>query len=170
MLFEKSTSQENKEKIYNSYCSSFPEDERRNEKDFWDLFNNPNAEILSIFNEENFIGYLIIWKFPLFIFIEHFEVFEEFRGQKLGSKILKALYKKHQNIILETEPATLSQIAERRVEFYQRNGYSILKKDYIQPKYSEEKNDLELWLMGTFTPENLEQSISEIYKIVYQVR
>lgn len=170
MLFEKLTSQENKEKIYNSYCSSFPEDERRNEKDFWDLFNNPNTEILFIFNEENFIGYLIIWKFPQFIFIEHFEVFEEFRGQKLGSKILETLHKKHQNIILETEPAILNQIAERRVNFYQRNGYSILKKNYIQPKYSEEKNNLELWLMGTFVPENLEQSISEIYKIVYQVK
>ena len=103
-----------------------------------------------------------------FIFIEHFEVFECFRGRSLGSKILNELIKKHSKIILETEPSTLNDIAKRRVKFYQRNHFEILDKNYIQPSYGIGKNSLNLWLMGTFSPENLEKSIHEIYKIVYQ--
>ena len=61
----------------------------------------------------------------------------------------------------------LNTIAERRVKFYERNGFSILKKDYIQPSYGDGKNALNLFLMGTFSPEDLEKSIAEIYEIIY---
>lgn len=168
MNFLSSLSIEIKQQIFQSYLSSFPEDERRDENDFWAIFNNPNAQVLSISESQQPIGYLILWKMLDFIFIEHFEVFECFRGRSLGSKILNELIKKHSKIILETEPSTLNDIAKRRVKFYQRNHFEILDKNYIQPSYGIGKNPLNLWLMGTFTPKNIEKYIHEIYKIVYQ--
>ena len=153
--------------IYHSYCTSFPEDERRGEAQFWDLFDNEYAQIVSIVKEEKNIGYLILWELSEFIFVEHFEIFSQFRGQNFGSEVLAQLIQKHGELILETEPVELNTIAERRVKFYERNGFSILKKDYIQPSYGDGKNALNLFLMGTFSPEDLEKSIAEIYEIIY---
>ena len=51
------------------------------------------------------------------LFLEHFEVFEEFRNQKFGEKILESLQEKFEKLILETEPDSLSEIAERRLRF-----------------------------------------------------
>ena len=153
--------------IYHSYCTSFPEDERRGEAQFWDLFDNEYAQIVSIVKEEKNIGYLILWELSEFVFVEHFEIFSQFRGQNFGSEVLALLIQKHGELILETEPVELNTIAERRVKFYERNGFSILKKDYIQPSYGDGKNALNLFLMGTFSPEDLEKSIAEIYEIIY---
>ena len=153
--------------IYHSYCTSFPEDERRGEAQFWDLFDNEYAQIVSIVKEEKNIGYLILWELSEFVFVEHFEIFSQFRGQNFGSEVLTQLIQKHGELILETEPVELNTIAERRVKFYERNGFSILKKDYIQPSYGDGKNALNLFLMGTFSPEDLEKSIAEIYEIIY---
>ena len=100
MNFLSSLSLEIKQQIFQSYLSSFPEDERRDENDFWAIFNNPNAQVLSISESQQPIGYLILWQILDFIFIEHFEVFENFRGRSLGSKILNELIKKHSKIIL----------------------------------------------------------------------
>ena len=61
--------------IYHSYCTSFPEDERRGEAQFWDLFDNEYAQIVSIIKEEKNIGYLILWELSEFVFVEHFEIF-----------------------------------------------------------------------------------------------
>ena len=117
--------------------------------------------------EEKNVGYLILWELSEFIFVEHFEIFSQFRGQNFGSEVLAYLIQKHGELILETEPVELNTIAERRVKFYERNGFSILKKDYIQPSYGDGKNALNLFLMGTFSPEDLEKSIAEIYEIIY---
>lgn len=161
--------QEEKNRIYESYVNSFPENERRNEKEFWELFHHPNARVLSIYKDNEMVGYLIIWELSEFIFIEHFEVFEKFRNQKLGTKIIENISVKFGNIILETEPSNFNEVAERRVKFYERNKFSVLKKDYIQPKYAEDKEDLNLWLMGNFPIENLQSIIGEIYRVVYGV-
>ena len=154
--------------IFSSYCASFPADERRDEEQFYKLLENRHCKILSIFKGENLAGYLIVWEFSEFTFIEHFEIFETLRGANLGSTILSILTENLGNIVLETEPKELSDIAERRVGFYKKNGFSVLDESYIQPSYSQDKNPLNLWLMGTFEPDNLTQTIAEIHKIVYQ--
>ena len=49
----------------------------------------PNKETLvfSLVNGIDNIGYLIGWQLSHFIFIEHFEIFQEFRGKNYGSEI-----------------------------------------------------------------------------------
>ena len=63
-------------RIFSSYEKTFPADERRDEAQFLALLENPNSLIFIIKNEENSIGYVILWELNDFYFLEHFEVFE----------------------------------------------------------------------------------------------
>lgn len=155
------------EKIFKSYCSSFPEDERREWFQFVKLFEHPNVKVISVLNQSENVGYLIVWELSSFLFVEHFEVLAEYRNQNLGSKITDWLFKNFPRIILEIEPETLNEYAKRRFLFYQRNGFSLIDELYVQPSYGEGKNSLNLWLLANYTPENLSQVKDEIYDIVY---
>jgi ribosomal protein S18 acetylase RimI-like enzyme len=155
-------------KIFASYSTTFPEDERRSLEQFQLLFKNKNIEITALFLNENFVGYAIIWQLSGFNFMEHFEVFSEFRNQKLGSFVIQNISKKYPKLILESEPENLNEDAKRRINFYERNNFQILDKNYLQPAYSDGKNQLELWLMGNYLPENLDSVKGNIIKVVYQ--
>lgn len=154
-------------KLFNRYEKTFPEDERRNKEQFIDLATNPYAFVFLIKNENETVGYCVIWELNNFYFLEHFEIFEECRNQKFGEKTLENLQEKFEKVVLETEPDSLSEIAARRIQFYQRNGFKIVEKKYLQPSYGEGKSSLSLFLMANFLVENLEHSIKEIHEIVY---
>lgn len=155
------------QQIFNSYSTTFPEDERRDWYKFIQLFCHPKVKIISALNNSKNIGYLIIWELSNYIFVEHFEVFSEFRNQKLGSYITEYLFKNHQRIILEIEPEHLNEDSKRRFSFYQRNGFNLIDELYIQPSYGEGKKTLELWLLANYFPENLKEVKDEIYDVVY---
>ena len=83
--------------------------------------------------------------------------------------MVKTLIEEHSNIILESEPSYLSDIAERRIGFYQKNSLSIINESYIQPSYEEGKNPLELFLMASWLPEDIQAVEQEIHRTVYGV-
>ena len=167
--FEELQNRKKISKIFSRYEKTFPEDERRSKEQFLDLAENPDVFVFLIKNEDETIGYCVIWELSNFYFLEHFEVFEEFRNQKFGEKILESLQEKFEKIVLETEPDSLSEIAARRLQFYQRNGFEIVEKNYLQPSYGEGKSSLHLFFMANFEPENVETLIQEIHKIVYEI-
>ena len=86
---------------------------------------------------------------------------------KLGSQILSELKEKFATIILESEPSDLNEMAERRIGFYERNGYQIISKEYVQPSYGEGKNALNLFLLSNFPIENISEIVTEIHEEVY---
>ena len=153
--------------IYTAYTSTFPENERRSYEQFSQLFNNPNVNVCSIVHENKCIGYIIIWKLNNFTFLEHFEVFSEFRNFKYGSSIIQLLIQHYPKLVLEAEPSTLDEMASRRIAFYERNGFTIVDQDYIQPSYGEGKSPIPLYLLSTWKTENITSIISEIKNVVY---
>ncbi|QWT84276.1 MULTISPECIES: GNAT family N-acetyltransferase [unclassified Chryseobacterium] len=155
------------QEIYTSYSTTFPVDEQRDKDQFDSLFSNPYVELMSVIHESEAIGYLILWKLSSFVFVEHFEVFEAFRSKKLGSHIMNHLSDNYPQIILEIEPAELSEDASRRYSFYQRNNFSLIDTNHVQPSYGEGKKSLNLWLLANYTPENVEEAKKEIHKIIY---
>lgn len=167
--FEELQNRKKISKIFYRYEKTFPEEERRSKNQFLDLAENPDAFVYSINHEDENIGYCVIWELQGFYFLEHFEVFEEFRNQKFGEKILESLQEKFEKLILETEPDSLSEIAERRLRFYERNGFSVIEKKYLQPSYGEDKYAVNLFLMANFEPENLETLVKEIHEMVYEI-
>ena len=153
--------------IYTSYSSTFPTDEQRDWKQFTALFSNPHVKVISVLHESRAIGYLIIWELSSYVFVEHFEVFEAFRSQKLGSHITGYLFENYPRIILEIEPDHLGDDAKRRYSFYLKNGFTLIDEMYVQPSYGEGKKSLDLWLLANYTPEDLKRVKDEIYDVVY---
>ncbi|SDE44533.1 GNAT family N-acetyltransferase [Riemerella columbipharyngis] len=155
------------QEIYQCYCRTFPPDERRDEGQFFSLFVNEKVEVLSIHHKDAIVGYLIIWHLQDFVFLEHFEIFSHFRGQGLGSEVLQLLKNEYRHIVLESEPDSLSKIAKKRIEFYQRNSFRIIDENYIQPPYSKDKNALPLFLLANFSDADKAVIKENIYTVVY---
>ncbi len=153
--------------IYASYCVTFPPDERRSEQQFSKLFSNPCVKVCSILHELKNIGYIISWELTGFVFIEHFEIFSDFRSLKYGSDVISHLFKSYTHIVLEAEPENLDENARRRIEFYRRNGFEVIDENYEQPCYEPSKSALKLWLLANWQPEKTDWIKEEIYDVVY---
>ena len=165
--FEELQTRKKISRIFSVYEKTFIPDERRDEEQFLELLENEKSFILSIKNDDFQVGYAILWKLENFYFLEHFEVFEEFRNLKLGSQILLELKEKFGNIILESEPSDFDEMAKRRIGFYQRNGFAIIDETYTQPSYGAGKNPLNLFLLSNFPVENIPEIIKKIHAQVY---
>ncbi|MRM82891.1 GNAT family N-acetyltransferase [Riemerella anatipestifer] len=155
------------QEIYRSYINTFPKDERRDEAGFWALARKDFSPIREIIRGEDSVGYIIVWDLSLCLFVEHFEIYTSFRNQNLGSQVLNYLKNKFPLVILESEPDGLGELASRRLNFYQRNGFVILDKGYIQPAYSKDKKTLNLYLLGTKVSNDLSLIVQEIKERVY---
>ena len=138
--FEELQTRKKISRLYSAYEKTFPADERRDEEQFLTLIEKPDCYIFGVNFEEKLVGYLILWELETCYFLEHFEVFEEFRNLKLGEKILTELKVKMNRIVLESEPRNLDDMVARRIGFYERNGFSVIDENYLQPSYGEGKN------------------------------
>lgn len=167
--FEELQTRKKLSRIYAAYESTFPIDERRDENQFLALLDNPDSFIFTVKNDDTHVGYVILWKLATCHYLEHFEVFEEFRNLKLGSQVITDLQEKFGNILLESEPSNLDEIAARRINFYLRNGFSIVSEDYIQPSYGPGKSSINLFLLSNFTLENVKKIEQELQRKVYGV-
>lgn len=166
--FEELQTRKKLSRIFASYESTFPADERRDQDQFLALLKNPKSFIFAVKNDETHVGYVILWKLETCYYLEHFEVFEEFRNLKLGSKVLEELKEKFGNIILESEPSQLDEMAARRINFYLRNGFSIISEDYIQPSYGAGKSSMNLFLLSNFEISDVKKIENELHSKVYQ--
>lgn len=155
------------QKIYDSYCLAFPEEERRNEQQFLELFTNDLCSIFLIEYHQEKVGYFISWNLTKGLFLEHLEIFPDYRGKKIGAAFLQKISENNETIILESEPESYGEIAKKRLEFYKRNGFIILDFDYIQPAYESSKSSISLNLLATKPFENTSDLIREIHKKVY---
>ncbi|SHJ17249.1 Ribosomal protein S18 acetylase RimI [Cruoricaptor ignavus] len=153
--------------IFSAYSKTFPEEERRDEAQFSAILQNEKAAVFSIQGDFENIGYIVIWKLSDFYFIEHFEVYEKFRSKGFGSKILAKISDIFPKIILESEPSHLNKIAENRIKFYEKNGFKIIDKHYLQPSYRNDNHQVLLFLMANFSTENLDEIKDEIFRTVY---
>ena len=167
--FEELQTRKKISRIYAAYESTFPIDERRDENQFLALLDNPDSFIFTLKNHETHVGYVILWKLETCHYLEHFEVFEEFRNLKLGSKVIAQLQEKFGDLLLESEPSNLDEMAARRINFYLRNGFSIVSEDYIQPSYGPGKSSMNLFLLSNFTLENVKTIEQELHRKVYEV-
>lgn len=167
--FEELQTRKKLSRIFTTYESTFPEDERRDENQFLALLDNPDSYIFTVKKDETQVGYVILWKLIDCYYLEHFEVFEEFRNLKLGSQILAELKEKFGNIVLESEPSHLDEMAKRRINFYLRNGFSVISEEYIQPSYGLGKNSMNLFVLSNFEVLNVKKMEEELHAKVYGV-
>ena len=128
-------SEETFEKVFNKMTDAFPYEERRSPLAQKKCMGDERFHFLEIINKETPVGFIALWEFSDYIYIEHIAIDSDKRSGGYGSKTLekvKDTFKK--KIILEAEaPETEQQ--KKRISFYDRAGFKVNSYDYEQPSY-----------------------------------
>ena len=158
------------EQIKDLYINSFPAHERR---EFYELVNQlskPNFRIFRVAHISVIVGFISVWDFIDFTFVEHFAVSPKHRGLGLGTQVMNTLIGREEKpIVLEVEPP-IDELSAKRVKFYSKFGFVILPQVYIQPSYSSNKPAVEMRLMPNYlaaSAEWINQCINTITCNVY---
>ncbi|RFS24464.1 N-acetyltransferase [Chitinophaga silvatica] len=151
------------------YINSFPKHERRLWTKQLELLKQNQLKLLKILNEEQEVGFIFYWQLNKFAFIEHFAIDPNARGGGIGSQVMNKVAEILKTIILEVEPP-LTEMAKRRINFYERLGYQTFNDTYLQPPYNPHNPPLELRLMYLNLPSELtyEEVKNELYSTVYK--
>ncbi len=131
------------------YESAYPLEERREVDALLRLIDDaPEMSFRVVLMDGVPVGLFITWDFGEFFYCEHLAVSSELRSAGIGGKVLAWLRREVPMFqILEVEPAE-TEMAARRINYYQRNGFILLTQDYVQPSYRAGGEPLPLWLMG----------------------
>lgn len=161
------------DKMFDLMEKSFPPDELRTYEEEKALLKIPEygAYVLSE-SDDKILGFITMWQFSEFSYIDHFAVNPDARNGGIGTKILSEAVKiLGKTVCLEVElPET--ELAERRIGFYRRNGFHLNEFRYIQPPISKGRNPIPLLIMTTgnvITKEQFSKIRSELYVKVYGV-
>ena len=153
--------------------SAFPQAERRDtamQRNVTD--NNPLFSCYLIKNDTETVGFITVWDFEQFCYIEHFAIDERFRNSGCGQKAVRTLMCiAGRPFVLEVE-MPVDEISCRRIGFYQRQGFKVWDKyDYIQPPYRKDGETLPMRLMASegLDPDLFFNTVKRrLYKDVYQ--
>ncbi len=157
-------------KLIPLYLSAFPKEERRRVEPLKQLIEK-RAEMYfnAVISDDKLAGLFVYWDFKTFYYIEHLVIFPEMRSRNIGQQVL-GFAENHliKLRLLEVEPA-IDQLTTRRVNYYLRNGYNVLDRDYLQPSYDGVRASVRLWIMGNkaITGQELQKYIQIIQKEVY---
>lgn len=123
-----------------------------------------------IFCSNTPIGLVTYWDLDHFYYIEHFAIDPNQRNGGYGRKLLSYLSEfLNKPIVLEVEYPT-EEIAKRRINFYQREGYTLWENEYFQPPYRVGQCNLPMYLMvqGKLDPQtDFDNVRTKIYSKVY---
>ena len=153
--------------------TNFPEIYRIMQASFSDDEYRPYDEQLALFEEPEYriyympAGFLAVWEFESFIYIEHFAVDPALRNSGTGSAMLQELVKQYQKpICLEVELPE-DELTRRRIGFYERNGFGFNEYPYIQPPISKGKSPVPLRIM-TYGSAITQDTFEEMKRVLYQ--
>ena len=128
---------------------SFPKNEYRDLDQLKEYINSNalfNCNI--IIDNDKPIGIINYWTFKHFCYVEHFAIDSTKRNQGYGRKVLEILKKKIEKpIVLEVETPD-TEIAIRRISFYERAGLKLYEQPYSQPPYRKEDDLLPMRIMA----------------------
>lgn len=158
--------------FYHLLEESFPTDEYRDMEGQRTLLHQKNYKLYLMKKENTLLGAAAVWMFENFVFLEHLAVRSDLRGKGLGTELLLMLRHYHTlPMCLEVElPET--EIAKRRIDFYQRCGFVYNTYEYIQPAFSQKQNPVPLRIMSSGSPLNESQFYAikaTLYRDVYHV-
>lgn len=121
-----------------------------------------------------YLGFMSYWTFKDYVYIEHFAVSSEQRGRRIGTKMLEHLFKEiGDNVLIEVEYPDTPE-AERRIKFYERNGFRVRKElDYEQPPYSKDQQPVKMLLMThgdvkLNSHKDIEEMLHEVYNVEHK--
>ena len=118
--------------------------------------------------DDQYVGFITYWTFDDFVYVEHFAIDSNTRGQGYGRETLKNFVEiTDKPIILEVERPE-DEMSIKRISFYESCGFKYWKDvDYTQPPYEKGYPHLPLKLM-TLRELNLDE-VSTLKNIVYEI-
>lgn len=144
-----------------------PEEQRKYTDTKTEFHNN------IVLQDNNPIGFITYWDFRQFYYVEHFAISSEQRNGGHGKHVLNHLCRQLKRpIVLEVE-IPKEEMAQRRIRFYQRNGFVLWERTYLQPPYKSGDCYLPMFLMvhGDILCEDSFDIIKEcIYREVYNIK
>lgn len=148
-----SISRERFAEIFGIIEQSFPPSERRSFEEHYAEFSDPHFRCMCC-QPDRVVGFMNYWEFPELIYLEHFAVAEDLRGQGTGSALLEELIRVSDDriIVLEAEPPSQSDTADHRIDFYRRSGFFVNEYEYFQPPMSDGEKPLRLLLLSYPAP------------------
>lgn len=160
--------------VQTTYIDSFPETERRDFDLFCKLLTNEERfRLYVILYNEEYAGFITLWQFEGFYYVEHFAIDSAFRSGGIGSVAMtKVKDMLDTNIILEVEDP-IDDLTKRRVRFYEALGFCIVDANYKQPPYREGDSwyDMKLMSFGELEMKKEYERVRDcIYEYVYNIK
>lgn len=116
-------------------------------------------------NGDEPVGILTYWTFDDLIYVEHFAIDQELRGQGLGKAVfLNFLSQQTEQVVLEVELPNTEE-ADHRIEFYASMGFFQNPQEYLQPSYHNDNRSVPMILMSKYELDNDE--FCEIRDLLY---
>ncbi|MGE6260502.1 GNAT family N-acetyltransferase [Heyndrickxia sporothermodurans] len=162
------------DKIFALMEVTFPENERRTYAGQKELMADPHYRLITESDSNNqIVAFLAAWEFPLFRFVEHIAVNPIMRGSGIGGKMMPAYMEELKKpVLLEVEhPDT--ELAQRRIGFYERLGFHLNPFEYVQPPLQKGQDNLPLNLMSypqLLTDEEFILYRKILYRHVYKIK
>ena len=171
-LIPVSNSRELNKDLQQIYIDAFASDERREWHELMELLLQPNFTMNQVFDDQALIGLINFWDLQNFIFIEHFALNAEYRGNGIGSQVIKQITEENSaRVVLEVEEPT-DEYTRRRITFYGRLGFSPCENIYFQPPYAPDKSKVKMLLMSypdRIIPLEFDRIKTQLYRDVYQL-
>lgn len=155
--------------VENLYLSAFPENERRPvDAQRRNVDTNPLFRCYLLTGDGGRpIGFITLWCPDGFYYAEHFAIDPSLRNGGWGSRVVRQLLRELElPVVLEAEvPA--DDLSRRRIAFYERQGFRIWDKDYVQPPYRPGGESLPLYLMVANETHGL-PAVDSVRRIIYR--
>lgn len=169
-----SLTSEDYSKVYDIMEESFPPNERRTRAEQMKLLNDPKFKVYAVKTEETVKAFMTVWVIEDWMFIEHFAVNPKLRNGGIGKQFITEMIAKcNMRVCLEAEPPSEGEMAERRIGFYQRNGFTLNEYPYRQPSITKGQAPVDLMIMttgGEISKTEFLRLKELLYRNVYKVK
>ena len=134
-------------KVWKLYEDSFPVAERRKTADHLRACSDDRFHPLSVWEGHQLIGLMFFWEWDSYRYLEHLAVNPELRGYGHGSQLLTHLRDSEHTIILEIDPL-INELSVRRLQFYERAGYTLTPYRFVHLPYRLDVDEQELLILS----------------------
>lgn len=137
------------DKIYKLIENTFESNLYRKKDEFLKLVKDKKFNFLIEELDNRLLGFISYWNITSeFLYVEHFVVDKELRGNGVGKLLLEKLQLLSKHQILEVEPPH-SEMDIKRIKFYEKFGFILNENEYFQPSYEHNGDKIPLKIMCT---------------------
>ena len=135
------------DKVWKLYEMSFPVAERRKLRDHIRACENEYFHPLSVWENNELLGIVFYWQWDNYRYIEYLAVAPELHGRGYGAQIIKHIRDSEHIIMLEIDPL-INELSVRRLQFYERAGFTLTPYRFMHLPYRLDGAPQELLILS----------------------